>query len=171
MTVNPSEKKWLVFYTKSRHEKSVKEHLEKKGVEVFLPMQKTIRQWSDRKKKVEVVLFNSYIFVCETESSIPALLEVPGMAWNIRHNNKPALLHPNELELIRRFINTGLFIETISMDHFSAGDYVEILDGPLKGTSGILMQADEGEKFCVALDTIGQIIQVKIDKWMLKRQN
>jgi len=169
--VIPTEKKWLVFYTKSRHEKSVKEYLEKKGVEVFLPMQKTIRQWSDRKKMVEVVLFNSYIFVFETENKIPALLEVPGIAWNIRHNNKPALLHTNEFDLIRRFINTGLFIETYSVDHFNEGDEVEILDGPLKGISGTLIQAEEGQKFCVALEVIGQILQVKIDKWMLKRRN
>jgi transcription termination/antitermination protein NusG len=169
--VNPSEKKWLVFYTKSRHEKKVEELLEKRGVEVYLPMQKIIRQWSDRKKKVEVPLFNSYIFVFEVEAKIPEILSIPGIAWNIRHNDKPAQLRTKELDLIRRFVNTGLFIETYSIDNLQEGDQVEILDGPLKGISGVLTHADEGGKFSVALAIIGQVIQVKIDKWMLKRQN
>src|SRR5690349_12724362 len=98
LCVNSSDKKWLVFYTKSRHEKKVKELLEKNGMEVFLPMQRQLRQWSDRKKKVEVLLFNSYIFVFETESKIPEILAVPGVAWNIRYNNKPAQLHAKELD-------------------------------------------------------------------------
>jgi transcriptional antiterminator RfaH len=57
------EKKWFVFYTKSRQEKKVNELLLKKKFEPFLPMQQVMRQWSDRKKKVTVPLFNSYIFV------------------------------------------------------------------------------------------------------------
>jgi transcription antitermination factor NusG len=56
-------KKWLVFYTKSRNEKSAYKNLKKFGFEPYLPLQKVLRQWSDRKKKVELPLFNSYIFV------------------------------------------------------------------------------------------------------------
>lgn len=51
-------KHWFVFYTKSRHEKKVKDFLEKVGYVVFLPMRKVMRQWGDRKKKMEVPLFN-----------------------------------------------------------------------------------------------------------------
>ena len=169
--VTSSGKKWLVFYTKARHEKKVRDLLEKTGREVFLPLQRQLRQWSDRKKKVEVPLFNSYIFVFDAESSIPEILNVPGIAWNIRHNNKPAQLYPKELDLIRRFMATGLFIETYSADTLQEGDQVEVLDGPLKGTSGVLTHANEGGKFNVALAMIGQVIRVKIDKWMLKRLN
>jgi hypothetical protein len=53
------EKHWLVIYTKPRAEKKVNERLLEEGFETYLPLQKVIRQWSDRKKKVEVPLFNS----------------------------------------------------------------------------------------------------------------
>ena len=37
--------------------------LEQHGIEAYLPLQVTIKQWSDRKKKVEEPLFKSYLFV------------------------------------------------------------------------------------------------------------
>ena len=78
------EKHWFVFYTKSRHEKKVRDLLGKGGFEVFLPMHKVLRQWSDRKKRVEVPLFNSYIFVHEEQHRIPEVLKTPGVSTIIR---------------------------------------------------------------------------------------
>lgn len=69
------EKKWLVFYTKSRAEKKTLEYLLKFGFNAWLPTHKVLRQWSDRKKKVEVPLFNSYIFVKDIEANISEILK------------------------------------------------------------------------------------------------
>ena len=90
------ERHWFVFYTKSRQEKKVQELLTRRGYEVFLPLEKVMRQWSDRKRTVEVPLFNSYIFVSVLAHQIQEVLQVPGIAWNIRHNGKPAVLYPKE---------------------------------------------------------------------------
>ena len=49
-----AELNWYVLYTTSRAEKKVAQRLEEKGLEVFLPMIEELRQWSDRKKKVEI---------------------------------------------------------------------------------------------------------------------
>lgn len=163
------EKKWLVFYTKSRHEKKVRDFLLKKGYDVFLPMQKVMRQWSDRKKKVEVPLFNSYIFVFDHESAIPEILQVSGMAWNVRYNGKPAVLQPAEVELIRRFISTGLFVDVVAKPDFTPGDKVKIIDGLLKGTTGILTDDLNRDKFGVVLESIDQVIRVQIDPFLLEK--
>src|SRR5690349_11156140 len=115
-------REWYVFYTKSRQEKKVQELLTRDGYEVFLPTQKVMRQWSDRKKKVEVPLFNSYIFVRDFDHKIAEILKTPGVAWNIRHNGKPAILRQEEFELIQRFISTGYFLETTGqIEHFEVG--------------------------------------------------
>ena len=45
--------KWIAVYTKPRHEKAVSNELYKKGYEVFLPLLKERRKWSDRKKWIE----------------------------------------------------------------------------------------------------------------------
>src|SRR5690242_5763495 len=106
-----NELKWFVFYTKSRHEKKVHDYLIARGYTPFLPLQTVVKQWSDRKKKVVTPLFNSYIFVQTYEHEIPSILATPGLSWNVRYNGKPAELRQEELELIIRFVSTGLFIE------------------------------------------------------------
>ena len=45
---------WYVVKTRSRAEVKVAERIDSKGLHVYLPLQRTIRQWSDRKKKVDV---------------------------------------------------------------------------------------------------------------------
>jgi transcription antitermination factor NusG len=164
------EKKWLVFYTKSRHEEKVRDRLTKGGYEVFLPMQQVMRQWSDRRKKVMVPLFNSYIFVFEGEPVIEEIVKTPGISWNVRHNNKPATLHPKEFESINRFLETGLYIETLSIPDLKVGDHVEVAEGPLKGISGRLIHTPDGEKFSVTLSVLGSSMVVKLDSRLIQRK-
>jgi transcription antitermination factor NusG len=163
-------KHWFVFYTKSRQEKKVYELLLKRDFEAFLPIQKVMRQWSDRKKKVEVPLFNSYIFVRDTADRIPVILQTPGIAWNIRHNNKPAVLHPKDLEIINRFLTSGLFVESGPTEEFSRGDSVEIIDGPLKGFFGTVTRTADGNKFFISLESIGHSLMVTVDAIVLKKR-
>ena len=164
------EKKWFVFYTKSRWEKKVNGYLQKFGFEPYLPIQKVLRQWSDRKKKVDAPLFSSYIFVHEYEHRIQEVLKVPGISWNIRHNGRPAELRQNELEMIRRFIDSGLFIETTSEADLDPGDRVKVIDGPLRGASGYYTGPYSEKKFYVILETIDQVMRVSIDKRLLEKE-
>lgn len=165
-----STKQWYVFYTKSRQEKKVRDLLEKGGFEVFLPTQKVMRQWSDRKKRVEVPLFNSYIFVNDFEHRIPEIVQVPGIAWNIRLNGKPAILRQGEYELIRRFIETGYFIEANgNVEAFKIGDRTKVIDGPLAGLTGILVGEDKNQRFSIVLEGIQQAIQVQIPAALLAK--
>jgi len=163
---------WFVFYTKSRQEKKVKDLLGRAGYEVFLPTQKVMRQWSDRKKKVELPLFNSYIFVKDHQHRIPAILQTPGVSRTIQSNGKPAVLREDEVELIKRFVATGLFLETTAgnADIFKTGDKATIIDGPLKGVTGIILQDIQGEKLNVLIEGIDQVIKVHIPPFLLKKQ-
>ncbi|MGE0588544.1 MAG: UpxY family transcription antiterminator [Cyclobacteriaceae bacterium] len=162
-------KSWFVFYTKSRHEKKVKDLLEKRGFEVFLPTHKVLRQWSDRKKKVEVPLFNSYIFVNTEEHKVVDVLQVPGVSWTIRHNGKPAVLHEREYELINRFLETGLTLEIFATPELETGDKVKVVDGPLRGMYGMLVATTEGNRFVVALESIGQSMRVLLEPHLMQR--
>lgn len=162
-------KNWFVFYTKSRQEKKVNDLLLRHGFEPYLPLQKVLRQWSDRKKKVEVPLFNSYIFVRVEESRVVDVLQIPGVAWNIRHNGRPAVLHSKELDTIQRFLASGLLLEAHPLEAFEPGDPVTVVDGPLRGMYGKLMATAEGNRFVVALDSIGQSIRVTLEAGLMKK--
>lgn len=149
----------------------MEEYLEQFGFEPFLPIHKVLRQWSDRKKKVEVPLFNSYIFVHDYEHRIRDILQIPGISWNIRHNGKPAILRQEEKDMIERFVTSGLFMEAFSIDDIEPGDHVKVIDGPLRGAEGILSGDYSEEKFVVVLDGIDQAIKVSIDKKLLKKMD
>lgn len=163
------EKKWLVFYTKSRAEKKTLEYLHKFGFEAWLPMHKVVRQWSDRKKKMEVPLFNSYIFVKDMEANIQEIVKVPGISWNIRHNGKPAVLRDAEFQTIQRFLESGLTIEIGSSLELEKGDKVEVMDGPLKGAVGFLSGTYNEQKFIIEVESIDQVMRVNVDKGLLKK--
>ena len=167
-TGTSSTKKWLVFYTKSRAEKKTFELLVKFGFEAWLPMHKVMRQWSDRKKKLEVPLFNSYIFVHDIEAHISDILKVPGISWNIRHSGKPAVLNTAEKELVERFIKTGLTLDIQATQELKQGQKVQVMDGPLKGLIGEVEADYNEEKLYVTIDSLGQQILVNIDKNLLK---
>ncbi len=163
-------KHWYVFYTKSRQEKKVRDLLLRNGYDAFLPMHKVMRQWSDRKKKVDLPLFNSYIFVRDFEHRIADILKTPGVAWNIRHNGKPAILRQEEYELIQRFITTGYFLETSGeIEVFQVGDRAKVIDGPLAGLMGVLTGQDKNQRFNVLLEGIQQVIQVQLPASLLSR--
>jgi transcription antitermination factor NusG len=163
------EKKWLVFYTKSRGEKTAHKLLQKFGFESYLPLNKVLRQWSDRKKKVEVPLFNSYIFVRDIEANITDILKTPGISWNIRHNGVPAILRENELATIKRFLESGLTLEISTSQDLEKGDQVKIMDGPMKGAIGFLSGEYNEQKFTIELESIDQVMKVSVDKGLLKK--
>lgn len=162
---------WLVFYTKSRAEKKTEELLRKNGYEPYLPLQRVLRQWSDRKKKVDVPLFNSYIFVRDYEYNIPKILQIPGIVWNIRHNDRPAILRDKDMEVIKRFIETGLLIETGAPEDLQPGDPVKLLDGPLRGLTGIIDSEYNPTKFSVVIDSLDKTLTVSIEKVLVRKIN
>jgi peptide/nickel transport system substrate-binding protein len=53
---------WFAIWTRSRHEKLVRDQLQQKQVEVFLPTINKWSRWKDRKKQIEWPLFPGYCF-------------------------------------------------------------------------------------------------------------
>ena len=68
--MNLHEKKWLVVYTRPRWEKKVDTLLKQQGIESYCPVRQVQSQWADRKKEVDLPLFNSYVFVYVTEAEM-----------------------------------------------------------------------------------------------------
>ena len=70
---------WYVIYTKPRNEKKVADRLKHLGIDVYCPMITMIKQWSDRKKKVQIPLLNSYVFVNLNEKDRELVFQVSGV--------------------------------------------------------------------------------------------
>src|SRR5512139_3095594 len=70
---------WYAIYTNPSAEKQVNERLLEAGVETFLPLQKTFRKWSDRKKLIEKPLLSSYVFVRVVPIDFPKVYTTQGV--------------------------------------------------------------------------------------------
>ena len=99
---------------------------------------------------------------------MPEVLQAPGVAWAIRHNDKPAELHPKEYDTIVRFIATGLLIEDLPADSVEVGEQVEVMDGPLKGLVG-QVEGKGRDKFIVVLQALGRAMRVEVNQLVVKK--
>jgi transcription antitermination factor NusG len=118
-----SENKWYAVYTRPRAEKQVYERLVDAGIETFLPLTKTIRQWSDRKKIVEKPLLSSYVFVKTKRTQFPCVYKTPGIVKFVTFEGKPASIPQKQIDNLRLLINSDAEIE-VSSENFAKGDHV-----------------------------------------------
>ena len=60
---DPLAPQWFAVWTRSRHEQVVRDQLERKHFDAFLPTIPRWSRWKDRKKKIDWPLFPGYCFV------------------------------------------------------------------------------------------------------------
>ena len=163
-----TEPKWYAIYTNPRAEKQVRDRLMEEGVEVFLPLQKTYRIWSDRKKLVEVPLLSSYVFVKVTPSEFPRVYQTSGVVRFITFEGQPASIPQNQIDNLRLLINSDAEIE-ISSEKFEKGDNVEVIRGSLIGLTGELVNMGPHSRVVVRIDRLDQNLIVNIPMTFLRR--
>jgi transcription antitermination factor NusG len=163
-----STKKWFALYTCSRAEKKVYTEMKYRELDVFLPLQKVLRQWCDRKKWVEVPLITSYIFIQAHPGEVPLMQYIPGVATVVSFGGKLIPISEEEIEIMR--IITGNFtnIES-SKEHFTPGDLVNIIAGPLMGVKGELSRIKGKEKVVIKIEALKQYLFVDIPRIHLKK--
>ncbi len=166
MDSNEQNKKWIAVYTKPRHEKTVEKELQKKGFEVYLPLLKQRRKWSDRKKWVEFPLFRSYIFVKTEIKNALFVLQTLGVVKVVKFGGEVAVIQNDSIQAIKLMIEGGYSPE--ATDYFVKGDPVEVKDGPLKGLVGEVIRVDNHDRLLVRVDAIQHSVSVQINRAFLK---
>ena len=166
MDSNEQNKKWIAVYTKPRHEKTVEKELQKKEFEVYLPLLKQRRKWSDRKKWVEFPLFRSYIFVKTEIKNSLFVLQTMGVVKVIKFGGEIAVIQNDSIQAIKLMIEGGYMPE--ATDYFVKGDPVEVKDGPLKGLVGEVIRVDNHDRLVVRVDAIQHSVSVQINRAFLK---
>lgn len=160
---------WYLLYTNPRAEKKVAAELQQKGHEVFLPLQKTLKVWSDRKKWVDEPLFKSYLFINTVlESNYYDILNVRGVVKFVNFNSKPIVVNEKEIELVKLMLGVIKEIEVINKINLITGIEVEIISGPLIGEKGKLIQKSGINKVRIELPTIQQNLIITISMDCLK---
>ncbi len=153
------EKKWYVLYTKPRNEKKAAERLTLAGYEMYCPLIRTLKQWSDRKKHVSVPMFPSYIFVHIEESVRKEVLRDKGLLNFVFWQGQPAVVREKEIEAIRKIENQGTEIK-VEGGVPEKGRLIKITEGPFRGMTGTVDKADRS-RVLLYIEQLGCIVQFK----------
>jgi len=162
------EDKWYALYTRPRAEKQVYQRLTEEGIETFLPLQKTYRIWSDRKKLVEKPLLTSYLFVKTHSKNFAIIFRTPGVVKFVSFEGQPVAIPTNQIDNLRLLVNSDAVIE-VSTENFSQGDNVVVVSGSLVGLRGELIKIGHQNRVVVRIDRLDQNLILKIPKTFLRK--
>lgn len=149
---------WYVLYTNPKAEKKVAEQLNKIGIETYCPLVTKIQQWSDRKKKVEVPLFSSYVFVNVEEHKRDVVFAVRGVVRYLFWLGKPGIVLEEEiLEIQKMLLQNPIDVE---VSNLQPGSSLLITEGPFKNQSGIVEEVTKNN-IRLVLKSIGVVLTIK----------
>ncbi len=152
---------WYAIWTRSRHEQVVRDQLERKGYEAFLPTVTRWSRWKDRRKKIDWPLFPGYCFArFESENRLP-VQTCTGVVSIVSFNGDIAPIPDQEIDAIRRLVQSDLQYDPCPL--IREGTMVEVVHGPLKGVCGRLTRKGAHARLVLAVDLIGQAVSVEVD--------
>lgn len=152
---------WYALRTRSRHEKRVREQLQRKSVEVFLPTISKWSRWKDRKKQVEWPLFPGYCFVHFDAADRRPVLTCHGAVQILGIDGVPSPIPESQIDGIRRLVESELAYDPCPF--VKEGDMVQLVSGPLKGVVGRLVRKGTHARLILAVDLIGQAVSTEVD--------
>jgi transcription antitermination factor NusG len=164
MDTNADFLKWYAVHTSSRHEETVHMRLAAKEIPVFLPK---IEKWSsrkDRKKRIQVPLFNGYLFINVHLDKYTWLhvLKTPGVARIVGNQNEPVPIPDEQIDSIRILLNNDVMLNPVP--YLKIGQRVRIVNGPLTGVEGILVKTSPGKnKLVVSVDLLQRSLCVELN--------
>ena len=144
---------WYVLYTKPRNEKKVAERLSAAGYNVYCPLHKIKRQWSDRIKTVEEPLFRSYVFIQIEEAKRDEVFVYTGTVRYLFWLRRPAVVRQSEIATIQKWLGEYEH-EDIDISQIMPGDYLRITSGQFSGEEAILLDRTNS-KVIVQLKELG----------------
>lgn len=156
---NERTRKWHIAYTFPKAERKANEKLELMGVATFLPLHKVIRNWSDRKKKLEVPLFPNYIFINTCEHQRYEILQIKELIRYVSFDGKPAIVSETLIESLRKMLKGNV---EVSDEEFHEGMRIKVVDGLFMGAEGILVRKNSKSRLVVQIQVLRRTVSVDI---------
>ena len=158
---------WYAAYTRANHERRVAQQLAERGVENFLPQYESVRNWKDRKVRLQMPLFPGYVFVHLALQNRLQVLQVPGVACLVGFAGRPVAVPEEEFGRIRGILKHGVRAEPHPF--LTAGHRVRVKAGPLEGLEGFVIRRKNYLRLVISLDLIHRAAAVEIEELDLER--
>lgn len=154
--------RWYAVYVRSRYEKKVHHYFLEKGLSSFLPLIETVRQWSDRKKKVEEPLIRGYVFVrINYQKEHIHVFDTDGVVKFIGIGRTPSVISERDIDWLKRLTREPDAIgETVIS--IPVGKKVRVLAGPFKDMEGVVRKEGREERLVVYFESIMQGVEITI---------
>jgi transcription antitermination factor NusG len=161
--------RWYAIYTKPRAEKKVFERLVSSGFNAYLPMVTSVREWSDRKKKITTPLISSFVFVNVSKELLFETLKIQGTLRVLRYLGKPAVIRDYEIENLKILMNDTAQFSTIENSVFEKGEPVEVISGPFAGLKGQSVTIQGKHRIIIEIEAIGSRLAVNVPLVFVRR--
>ena len=162
---DPNEMHWHALYVRSRAEKKVYDQLVDMGYEAYLPLITRLKQWSDRKKKVEEPLFKSYVFVRNNQRQHYYILSAYGVVRFVTFEHEAVVVPDKQILAIRKYIDNPVDDEDeLQNINLKEGQLVRITNGPMQGLTGRLISVKSKRRLLVNIEVVGQSIPVSLPR-------
>jgi len=154
--------RWYAVYTKSRHEKRIKQQLDSRSIEAFLPLYQAVHRWKDRRVGVSLPVFPGYLFV---RISLPRhrwpVVSVPGVVNLVGRPGCPTPVAEQEIEALR--ICSARGHRMVPHPYLVAGGRVRVRSGPLADMEGILLRQKGKSRLVLSVNLIARAVAVEVD--------
>ncbi|MCY1542748.1 Transcription antitermination protein RfaH [compost metagenome] len=151
--------KWYPIYTRSRAEKKTQQVLEIRGITTYLPLRKTEKQWSDRKKIVSEPLLKSYLFIYISSKEYNEVLHTPGFSRFIYFSGVIASIPQQQINDLKLLLASGAELE-VTTAMIEPGEQVIIKAGPFKGILAEMISLKNNKKIVLRLQNLGYSIYI-----------
>ena len=162
---------WYAIYTKVNGEKKIAANLKERKIECYLPLKRTLRQWSDRKKWIDEPLFRSYVFVKVSHIEFFNVLDVPGVVCYVSFGGKAQAIPQYQIENIKTFVKQEEKEVVLTRETIEKGLNAEVCVGPLKGVQGEVVQICGQCRILIRIESMGCCLYANISKDEVKFLN
>ena len=155
---------WYAISTRSRQEKVVAQAFAAKRIEHFLPLVPHRRRWSDRCVTVFEPLFPGYVLVHMAHSDHArrvSVLECRSVVGFIGDGRVAWPIPEAEVASVKAIIQSRL--ECSPYPYLKKGSFVDVIHGPLAGSSGMLIREPNGHRLVVSISLFTQSVSVEVD--------
>ena len=160
--------RWVPFYTAPRAEKQVLRLLERDGRTAYLPLQRKLRKWHDRKKWVDFPLFSSYIFVKIKSTELYYIQNTMGVVGPVRFGGEVATISDREIDNVKLLIDSQKELFTQNINSLKKGTRVRLCSGAFDGMEGELISNNKNGNFMVRIEAISAGIVVQMESELLQ---
>jgi len=156
-----NEPKWYILYTMPNYEKKIHNILSRAGYQAYLPIVEEVRQWSDRKKRLQLPLLPNYVFINVLRHKAYETLHLKGIVKLLSGENGPVFLSNDEIETLKKLTDCKPSLITPNM---CKGKRFQVINGPLTGLYGLVSESRGKNRLSVRIESLGKCISVDIMK-------